>query len=79
MIEARSTHANKLHIYMLERMKALQNPQYANFLEKLRTKPQGIKIEDLTKSYEIFNKTLNFGNMDTDLLKATCRFLGMEP
>lgn len=79
LISARKGYADKLHSFMLEKGKEMNSPELMPFLHEIRFRTNRIDRKQLIQNKEMLSKYLKFGNMDSDELINTCRFLGLEP
>lgn len=79
MQEKRPIHADKLHRFLLEKSKTVEDEKYSEFLKAIRARPQKITRGLVLENHDLFMHTFNFGSMDADQLRSVCRLLSMEP
>jgi len=77
IIHKRPSNADKLHRFLLEKAKTLE--EQPDLIQKIRNQPQKVTLGDLVKSQHLFKKQFTLGSMDSDQLRAVCRFLCCEP
>lgn len=77
--EKRPVYADKMHRFLLENTRGLEDAAGTEFATKLKARPHQLTQADLVDQHELFRTRLAFGRMDADMLRNVCRFLCMEP
>lgn len=77
MISQRTECVHKLHAYVTDVAKSENSLEH--ILNQIRFSPGSITREQLIKNQDLLGEYLKFGNMNTEQLLYTCKFLGFEP